>query len=178
MVSSLCLSWLFNRVYFGVEKERQRQAEKARKEDERRRDERRKMESKNKKMNQLDSSAEESFKDDSVAKQEFTTTAASAKPRQPVGDKIKAKSVKEEIVKKDKVKEKKVKEDLPPYVDAQAVQHMQDRPKVAHAQNHQIAHNEAVMRSLSNVVVNKTWIPFFPLFYLAFLCVCVRFLTL
>lgn len=129
---------------FGVEKERQRQAEKARKEDERRRDERRKMESKNKKMNQLDSSAEETFKDDSVAKQEFTTTAA-PKPRQPVGDKIKAKSVKEEVVKKDKLKEKKVKEDLPPYVDAQAVQHMQDRPKVAHAQNHQIAHNEAVM---------------------------------
>lgn len=125
-----------------AEKERQRQADKARKEDERRRDERRKMESKNKKLNQLDSSAEETFKDESVVKQEVTTATA-PKPRQPTSDKIKPKVIKEEIVKKDKMKEKKAKEDLPPYVDAQAVQHMQERPKVAHAQNHQIAHNEA-----------------------------------
>lgn len=111
------------------------------------------MESKNKKMNQLDSSAEETFKDDSLAKQESTTTVASSasaapKPRQPIGDKIKPKIIKEEIVKKDKIKEKKAKEDVPPYVDAQAVQHMQERPKVAHAQNHQIAHNEAVSDQL------------------------------
>ncbi len=106
------------------------------------------MESKNKKLNQLDSSAEETFKDESVVKQEVTTATA-PKPRQPTSDKIKPKVIKEEIVKKDKMKEKKAKEDLPPYVDAQAVQHMQERPKVAHAQNHQIAHNEAVIGSLS-----------------------------
>ena len=132
-------AYIFSFFLFVIaEKERQRQAEKARKEDERRRDERKKVESKSKKSNQLDSSVE----DDSVAKQE-PTTAAPAKPRQPV-DKIKSKIVKEELVKKDKMKEKKAKEDLPPYVDAQAVQHMQERPKVAHAQNHQIGHNEAV----------------------------------
>lgn len=62
-----------------------------------------------------------------------------------------AKTIKDEIVKKDKMlKEKKMKEEMPPYVDAQAVQHMVDRPKVAHAQNHQIGHNEAV-----------TWLSFF-----------------
>lgn len=115
-----------------TEKERQRQAEKARKEDERRRDDRRKMEAKSsKKVNQLDA-------EDTVVDQEATTVSA-PKPR-PV-DKIKPKLIKEELIKK---KEKKVKEELPPYVDAQAVQHMQERPKVAHAQNHQIGHNEAV----------------------------------
>ncbi|EFX86398.1 hypothetical protein DAPPUDRAFT_313180 [Daphnia pulex] len=126
-----------------AEKERQRQADKARKEDERRRDERKKMESKNKKQNQLDSSAEDTVKDDSSAKLDMTTSTASPKPNKAMGDKMKPKMIKEEIVKKDKMKEKKAKEDLPPYVDAQAVQHMQERPKVAHAQNHQIAHNEA-----------------------------------
>jgi hypothetical protein len=129
-----------------AEKERQRQADKARKEDERRRDERKKMESKNKKQNQLDSSAEDTVKDDSSAKLDMTTSTASPKPNKAMGDKMKPKMIKEEIVKKDKMKEKKAKEDLPPYVDAQAVQHMQERPKVAHAQNHQIAHNEAVRR--------------------------------
>jgi len=61
-------------------------------------------------------------------------------------DKMKpAKTIKDEITKKDKLlMEKKLKEEMPPYVDAQAVQHMVDRPKVAHAQNHQIGHNEAV----------------------------------
>lgn len=131
-----------------AEKERQRQADKARKEDERRRDERKKMESKNKKQNQLDSSAEDTVKDDSSAKLDMTTSTASPKPNKAMGDKMKPKMIKEEIVKKDKMKEKKAKEDLPPYVDAQAVQHMQERPKVAHAQNHQIAHNEAVRENL------------------------------
>lgn len=130
-----------------LEKERQRQAEKARKEDERRRDERKKMESKNKKQNQLDSSAEETVKDDSMVKQEAMTSTATPKQRQPMGDKMKPKMIKEEVIKKDKMKEKKAKEELPPYVDAQAVQHMQERPKVAHAQNHQIAHNEAVRQT-------------------------------
>lgn len=60
------------------------------------------------------------------------------KPR--VADKKKA--MKEELAKK----EKKMKQELPPYVDAQAVQHMQERPKVAHAQSHQIVHNEAVIK--------------------------------
>ena len=94
-------------------------------------------------MNQLDSSAEETFKEDTAPKQE-ATAAPTPKPK-PAADKIKAKIIKEELVKKDKMKDKKAKEELPPYVDAQAVQHMQERPKVAHAQNHQIAHNEAVI---------------------------------
>ena len=154
------MCWLFSIFYFWwfgfVEKERQRQADKARKEDERRRDERKKMESKNKKQNQLDSSAEDTVKDDSLAKQDVTTSTASPKPNKPMGDKMKPKMIKDEIVKKDKMKEKKVKEELPPYVDAQAVQHMQERPKVAHAQNHQIAHNEAVRRVYNNLTWS-TW---------------------
>ena len=119
-----------------VEKERQRQAEKARKEDERRRDDRKKLEVKNKKLNQLDSIVDE----DVVTKSEQEATTTS-KPRQQMAGKINPKLIKEEMIKK---KDKKAKEDLPPYVDAQAVQHMQERPKVAHAQNHQIVHNEAV----------------------------------
>jgi len=118
-----------------AEKERLRLAEKARKEDERRRDERRKMETKEKKTNQLDSNPGASKPEASTT---TTTTTTTAKPK--TVDKIKMK--KEDVLKKEKPKEKKLKEELPPYVDAQAVQHLLDRPKVAHAQNHQIGHNE------------------------------------
>ena len=114
-------------------------AEKARKEDERRRDERRKMETKEKKTNQLDSNSGASKLESSTTT--TTTTTTTVKPKNV--DKIKIK--KEDVIKKDKPKEKKLKEELPPYVDAQAVQHLLDRPKVAHAQNHQIAHNEPVI---------------------------------
>jgi len=121
-----------------ADKERQRLAEKARKEDERRRDERRKMETKDKKTNQLDSISDvvkpEATSDESATKLEASTTV---KPKS-----YEKKMKKEDVVKKEKPKEKKLKEELPPYVDAQAVQHLLDRPKVAHAQNHQIAHNE------------------------------------
>ena len=130
------------------------------------------MESKSKKLNQLDSSAEETFKDESVAKQEVTTTTA-PKTRQPNNDKIKPKVIKEEVVKKDKMKEKKAKEDLPPYVDAQAVQHMQERPKVAHAQNHQIAHNEAVRSNRITCLIpfnTKSWLVRILLEKLGILC--------
>lgn len=132
----------FTHVIFPLrftEKERQRQAEKARKEDERRRDDRKKSEVKNKKPNQLDSSSLD--EDAAVTKPEAATTTVTPKPRQAMAGKINPKLIKEEIMKK---KEKKMKEDLPPYVDAQAVQHVQERPKVAHAQSHQIVHNEAV----------------------------------
>ena len=127
-------------MFCRAEKERQRQAEKARKEDERRRDERKKTETKSKKVNQLD---------DEVKEEEATTTTTTLPPKYRgvvSADKMKpAKTMKDEITKKDKLlKEKKLKEEMPPYVDAQAVQHMVDRPKVAHAQNHQIGHNEAV----------------------------------
>lgn len=99
-------------------------------------------------MNQLD--ADEAASEDATVAatskspdaETTSTTALPAKPRQTVADKKKA--LKEELAKKEKAaKEKKYKEDLPPYVDAQAVQHMQERPKVAHAQSHQIVHNEA-----------------------------------
>ena len=90
-------------------------------------------------MNQLD---------DEVKEEEATTTTTLPPKYRGVvsADKMKpAKTIKDEITKKDKLlKEKKLKEEMPPYVDAQAVQHMVDRPKVAHAQNHQIGHNEAV----------------------------------
>ena len=98
------------------------------------------METKEKKTNQLDSNSGASKPEASTTT--TTTTTTTAKPKSVV-DKIKMK--KEDIVKKDKPKEKKLKEELPPYVDAQAVQHLLDRPKVAHAQNHQIGHNEPVI---------------------------------
>ena len=98
------------------------------------------METKDKKTNQLDSISDvvkpEATSDESATKLEASTTV---KPKS-----YEKKMKKEDVVKKEKPKEKKLKEELPPYVDAQAVQHLLDRPKVAHAQNHQIAHNEPV----------------------------------
>jgi len=96
------------------------------------------METKEKKTNQLDSNPGASKPEASTT---TTTTTTTAKPK--TVDKIKMK--KEDVLKKEKPKEKKLKEELPPYVDAQAVQHLLDRPKVAHAQNHQIGHNEPVI---------------------------------
>lgn len=113
-------------------------------------------------MNQLD--AEETVNEDVAAASKSpdadttSTTAAPAKPRQTVADKKKA--MKEELAKKEKMaKEKKYKEELPPYVDAQAVQHVQERPKVAHAQSHQIVHNEAVPNTFLSVFLRAVRLP-------------------
>jgi len=142
-----------------AEKERQRLAEKARKEDERRRDDRKKaekQEGKNKKTNMLADANEDASKSDAPRETsasdktlaEPTTTSTTVKST-TASDKSKLEKfkLKEDFAaKKEKSKDKKVKtEDLAQplqYVDAQAVQHSQERPKVAHAQNHQIGHSE------------------------------------
>ena len=138
-----------------IEKEKQRQSEKARKEDERRRDERKKLEKqemKNKKLNQLqDLNNAEALKTEiPVLKEavdrvmaELTTSTSTVKPRTSA-DKAKLK-IKEEVVKKEKAKEMKLmKEEMNSYTEVQGVHHIQERPKVAHAQNHQIGHSEPV----------------------------------
>ena len=142
-------------VLFFIEKEKQRQSEKARKEDERRRDERKKLEKqemKNKKLNQLqDLNNAEALKTEiPVLKEavdrvmaELTTSTSTVKPRTSA-DKAKLK-IKEEVVKKEKAKELKLmKEEMNSYTEVQGVHHIQERPKVAHAQNHQIGHSEPV----------------------------------
>ena len=130
-------------VPFFADKERQRLADKARKEDERRRDERKKLEKqemKTKKASQLqelNADAATKAAGSSPTPAAATTVSAAAAPtaKPTVSAADKASYKKAEQLKKEKAKER---------ADAQAVQHLQERPKVAHAQSHQIAHSEPV----------------------------------